>query len=302
MSSPRRLEEGGPWAPALALLVALTAACHQGGRGPAPVFSGETIDAPGLDVEGHRGDRGNHPPGNTLPAYAAGLAVGVDTIEADMQISADGQVFMGHDDDLHDTGCAWTGEGRAPSTRISSLASADIARFDCHAELEGVQAPPSLVAFLDAFFAEAGPEVALNLELKRPSRADADLYLEALIAYDAGCSGCFGERLILQSFEWSALRHARERYGDRLEFRAAILDKRGRYEEIAKARAYAEIWSPRHPLVDAERVEQVHALDMQIIPWTVNDEARMRALIELGVDGIITDYPDLLLRLVGRLR
>jgi glycerophosphoryl diester phosphodiesterase len=78
------------------------------------------------------------------------------------------------------------------------------------------------------------------------------------------------------------------------------LDKQGDFEAIREARDYAQIWSPKHELVTPELVTRVQALGMQVIPWTVNDEARMRELIDMGVDGIITDYPDVLLRVLGR--
>jgi glycerophosphoryl diester phosphodiesterase len=108
--------------------------------------------------------------------------------------------------------------------------------------------------------------------------------------------------LILQSFEWSALRHAQERYGDQLEFRAAVLVNNldTPYETSVAAREYAQIYSPRHDLVTPELIELMQALGFTVIPWTVNDEDRMRELIDMGVDGIITDYPDVLLRVLGR--
>jgi glycerophosphoryl diester phosphodiesterase len=230
--------------------------------------------APRFDVQAHRGDRGNVPPGNTLPSFRSALALGVDTLEADMQITADGQVVMGHDDNLRETGCVWAGDGPEPSSRISELSAAEVALFDCHVELEGIQPPPSLADAL-----ELDHTVQLNLELKRPSEADADIYVQAILAYQRACNGCLNGRLILQSFEWSALRHARARYGDQLEFRAAILDKRGELEAIAAAREYAQIWSPKHELVSRELVERVHGLGMLVIPWTVNEESRMRELI-----------------------
>lgn len=279
------------------LMVAVLASCRP--RPPAPrelePVSESAPGPAGFDVQGHRGDRGNVPPGNTIASLESALALGVDTLEADMQISAEGVVLMGHDDDLRETGCAWAGQGSAPSSLISELPAAAVASFDCHPELPGVQAPPRLAEAL-----ELDREVALNLELKRPTQADADIYLEALLAYQRECGGCLSGRLTLQSFEWSALRHARARYGEQLEFRAAILDKAGELGAIAEAREYAEIWSPRHELVTAQLVEQVHGLDMQVIPWTVNEDARMRELIAMGVDGIITDYPGRLLALLGR--
>jgi glycerophosphoryl diester phosphodiesterase len=251
--------------------------------------------AASFDVQGHRGDRGNVPPGNTLESFRSALELGVDTLEADMQISADGQIVMGHDDDLHETSCVWAGEGSEPSSRISELSVTQIASWDCHAELQGVQPPPLLAEAL-----ELDRRVQLNLELKRTSEADADIYLRALIEYQQRCDACLSGRLTLQSFEWSALRYARASYGEQLEFRAAILDKRGDIEAIDAARGYAQIWSPKHELVSAELVARAHELGMLAIPWTVNDERRMRELIDMGVDGIITDFPDVLLAVLGR--
>jgi glycerophosphoryl diester phosphodiesterase len=248
-----------------------------------------------FDVQGHRGDRGNVPPGNTLESLRSALALGVDTLEADMQITADLQVVLGHDDDLHETGCVWAGGGNIDTSSISRMSAAEVASWDCHPELDGVQPPPPLAEAL-----ALDDEVALNLELKLPSDEDAVVYVEAILAYDRQCHGCLSGRLTLQSFEWTALRFARATYSDKLEFRAAVLDKQGDFEAIREARDYAQVWSPKHELVTPELVERVQALGMQVIPWTVNEEARMRELIDMGVDGIITDYPDVLLRVLGR--
>ena len=275
----------------------LLGACQREAPPPAETAPAATQvrAAADFDVQGHRGDRGNVPPGNTLESFRSALALGIDTLEADMQISADDEVIMGHDDDLRETGCVWAGAGDPPSSLISAMRVTQIASWDCHAELQGIQPPPRLREAL-----ELDRRVNLNLELKRTREADADIYLRALIEYQRECGECLRGRLTLQSFEWSALRYARDRYGEQLEFRAAILDKQGDLEQIAAAREYAQIWSPKHELVTAELVERVHALGMLAIPWTVNDEPRMRELITMGVDGIITDFPDVLLALLGR--
>ena len=248
-----------------------------------------------FDVQGHRGDRGNVPPGNTIESLRSALRLGVDTLEADMQITADREVVLGHDDDLHETGCVWAGDGSERTSLISEMSAVEVAMWDCHPELDGAQPPPPLAAALGL-----DPKVALNLELKRATTEDADAYVQAILDYQDRCGGCLRDRLTLQSFEWSALRYVREKYGEQLKFRAAVLDKQVQWEAIVEAREYAEIWSPRHDLVTRKLVERVHGLDMLVIPWTVNDEARMRELIAMGVDGIITDYPDVLLRVVGR--
>jgi glycerophosphoryl diester phosphodiesterase len=205
---------------------------------------------------------------------------------------------MGHDDDLRETGCVWAGAGEAPSSSISELTALQVANFDCHPELDGIQAPPPLADMLDLH--EHDDHFGFNLELKRPTTADADIYIQAILAYQQSCGGCLRGRLTLQSFEWSALRYAAQRYAGQLEFQAAILDKQGDLAAITEARSYAQIWSPKHELVTPELVEQVHALGMLAIPWTVNEPARMQELIDMGVDGIITDFPDVLLDLRGR--
>jgi glycerophosphoryl diester phosphodiesterase len=277
----------------VAMMALALIACSSEPSASSPASSGPA--AKHFDVQGHRGDRGNVPPGNTLASLRSALALGVDTLEADMQITADRQVVLGHDDDLRETGCVWAGQGSATTSMISQMPALAVRSWDCHPELDGIQPPPPLAEAL-----ALDSKVALNLELKRPTTQDADVYVGAILAYQKSCGGCLNGRLTLQSFEWSALRHARERYGEQLEFRAAVLDKQAQLEAIVEAHEYAQIWSPKHDLVTPELVERVHALGLLVIPWTVNDEPRMRELIGMGVDGIITDYPDVLLRVLGR--
>jgi glycerophosphoryl diester phosphodiesterase len=61
---------------------------------------------------------------------------------------------------------------------------------------------------------------------------------------------------------------------------------------LARLSFVPDVYSPHYRLVDAALVRTAHARGLQVIPWTVNDVATMRALLELGVDGLITDYPD----------
>jgi glycerophosphoryl diester phosphodiesterase len=249
-----------------------------------------------LDVQGHRGDRGNVPPGNTIPSFESALALGVDTLEGDLQITADGEVVFGHDADLSVTGCTWAGEESPPSTLIAALSTAEVQMFDCHPELEGVQPPPLLAQVLDL-----DAEIAFNLEMKRLAIADADVYMQALVDYHADCGDCLDGRLIMQSFNWQLIEHAKAAYGDRIDFRGSVLTlSSAGSAALEEAAAYAEIFSPTHEVVDAALVARTHAAGLQILPWTVNEIADMQRLIDLEVDGIITDYPDRLLAHLGR--
>ena len=101
------------------------------------------------------------------------------------------------------------------------------------------------------------------------------------------------ERTILQSFDHRSLRAARiENPAIRL---AALTNGRPDLDEYSSFGA--AIWSPSAKDITLVLVEQAHAFGMLVIPWTVNDPEDMRCLIEMGVDGLITDRPDVLLSL-----
>lgn len=278
--------------------VASTGRASSSGSGAESTQGGEVSSGEGgrnIEVHGHRGDRGNVPPGNTLPSFRSALAHNVDVLEGDLQITDEGSIVLGHDNDLRTTGCVWAGRGASSSALVSNMTDAQLAQWDCHPELDGVQAPPSLREVL-----ALSETVGFNLELKRWGTEAADVYLPALIAQDEACSGCLAPRLIVQSFDWVGLKHVHQTYAASFEIRLSLLAQGARPDELEAAAPWAHLWSPNLDLVSAETVATAHALGLQVAPWTVNDEADMRRMIDAGVDAIITDVPDVLLRVLGR--
>lgn len=246
-------------------------------------------------VHGHRGDRGNVPPGNTILSFRSALGYGVDVLEGDLQITQDGSVVFGHDDNLETTGCTWVGKGRPSSSRVSSMTDAELAQWDCHPEVDGIQSPPHLhevIALDDA--------VGFNLELKRWGAEEADIYLPALIAEDDACGGCLAPRLIVQSFDWVGIEHVHDTYRPGFDIRLSLLAQIPRADEMEAARRFADIWSPRFDIATTETIATAHELGFEVAPWTVNDEAEMRRLVDAGADAIITDFPNLLIQVRGR--
>ena len=128
-------------------------------------------------------------------------------------------------------------------------------------------------------------------------------------------------RVTIQSFDWRTLHEvqrrapeiptaylsARQRRLDNISRRKFgpsrwtagfdIDDFGGSVPRMVKA-AGGRIWSPYHREVDAGRIKEAHGLGLTVKVWTVNEEKRMKALIEMDVDGIITDYPDRLRRVL----
>ena len=130
------------------------------------------------------------------------------------------------------------------------------------------------------------------------------------------------QRTTIQSFDWRTLRHvqtlapeiptvyltAQQRWLDNVEigrpgrsdWTAGLdVDDFGGSVPRLVAAAGGRIWSPYHKEIDAAQLDEAHGLGLEVVVWTVNDPARMRALIDLGVDGIITDYPGRLRRVLA---
>lgn len=244
-----------------------------------------------FDVQGHRGSLGTVPPGNTIPSYQEAIAVGATTLEGDMRLTFDGRPIMLHDAAIP-IDCAWTGGGSPPTRTLALLTAAQVALFDCHPAIAGMQPPPPVEALLDL---HVGNDIRFNLEFKVNGAANVDLFLGAIVDYNTACSGCLQDRLIFQSFQHADCEYVRAAYYDlpasgNLRFRNSLLGSTT-LQDLAGKLAYADIYSPPWTELDASRVAAVHALGLDVLPYTVDAENAMRALIAMGVDGIITNYP-----------
>jgi glycerophosphoryl diester phosphodiesterase len=102
------------------------------------------------------------------------------------------------------------------------------------------------------------------------------------------------DRVIIQSFDTRALKYVHEKYP---AIKTSLLiedsDENDLEGQLTKLGYTPEYYSPNQTLVDDGLVKQCHDKGMKIIPWTVNDKKQIRKLQKMGVDGIITDYPDL---------
>jgi glycerophosphoryl diester phosphodiesterase len=289
------------------------------------------LPAAAFDLQGHRGARGLAPE-NTLAAFAMALAIGVTTIETDLAVTRDGVVVISHDPDLNPVlvrdGDAWLKDRGPP---IRSLTLAELARYDVGrldpASRYGRQWPEQVardgerIPTLAALFELAGKAprpVRFNLETKiTPRSADAtpDAGDFAAIVVAAVRGAGMASRTTIQSFDWRTLIAVRRLAPElatacltaeggsfdtvtpdasgRSPWHAGIApaDHAGSVPAMARAAGCAT-WSPNFGSVTRERVAEARALGLRVLPWTVNEPADMARLIDWGVDGLITDYPD----------
>ena len=291
------------------------------------IWAASLLPAAAFDLQGHRGARGLAPE-NTLAAFRTALDLGVTTLETDLAITKDDAVVISHDpilnpDLVRGPDGQWIGAG---GPTIRSLTLAELGRYDIgrinpasrYATQFPTQKPVDGERFptLAEFFALAGPTVRFNIEIKTdPTRPDLtiDPIRFAQLAIAAIRLGKAGGRSTIQSFDWRGLIEARriapEIATACLSIESDNFDTVGRGQpspwlagldlaaqggsvpRLAKAAGCAT-WSPFWRNVTAENVKEAQALGLKVVPWTVNVPAEMGRLIDLGVDGLITDYPD----------
>jgi glycerophosphoryl diester phosphodiesterase len=296
--------------------------------------------AHGFDVEGHRGARGLAPE-NTLAAFRTAIALGVTTLETDLQVTRDGVPVLSHNARLSpDLARGPDGrfiEGSGP--RIHDMSVAELARFDVgrlnprsdYARQFPEQKPsdgeriPTLQALLDLVKA-SGSGVRMNLETKITPDAPDDAPLpEAFAARVVGVLQAAGlvPRATIQSFDWRTLvavkrlepalrtscltietsrtNNVAARDGKPSPWTAGF-DLRDAGDSVPRLvkMAGCDVWSPFFRNATPSRIDEAHRLGLAVLPWTVDEEDDMRRLIAAGVDGLITDYPDRLRRIVGK--
>lgn len=291
---------------------------------------GLVANAGALDVQGHRGARGLAPE-NTLVAFEKAIALGVTTLELDLGVSKDGVLVVAHDTHLNADlvrggDGAWLA-GKGPP--LHALTLAELQRYDIgrmnpagsYAKGFPEQQPADgqRIPTLAQVFALGGPtRVRFNIETKLTPSSGADTAdpetfarLVAAAVRDAGLVS----RVTVQSFDWRTLvalrRIAPEIATACLTIESPnfdtvlrtssgpspwhaglkLADQRGSLPQLVKA-AGCSTWSPFWRNVTAESVVEAHALGLAIVPWTVNDPNEMGRLVAMKVDGIITDYPD----------
>jgi glycerophosphoryl diester phosphodiesterase len=246
---------------------------------------------------GHRGAM-SLAPENTLAAFAMAREVGADGVEFDAQLSADGELVIIHDHTLERT---TDGHGAVSNHSLAELKQLHAGRwFDARYSGERI---PTLQEVIDLL----GNEMFLNIELKGGHGESVELPDRVVECVRRNrCEG----RVLLSSFHMETLRRVREiaqdlaigmlysqPLGSGPHARCTSAPAAGSREPLGKdqiAGLRAEALHPEWKLAGAELVRSAHAAGQKVNVWTVNAEADMRNLIALGVDAIITNYPQLL--------
>ncbi len=267
--------------------------------------------SPKFDWQGHRGARGLLPE-NTIPAFLKALEFPVKTLELDVVVSKDNEVIISHEPWFSQHICSkLNGSPITPLEEkdllIRNMTYEEIKSFDCGSrgnerfpEQQKINVyKPSLadmVKAAESYCAENNRELPFyNIEIKsQPEYYDSlvpnPTAFVTLVLKEVNDLGIY-KRSNLQSFDINILNEI-NRQDPKIPV-AYLIESLKSYEENLKQLEFKpDIYSPYHIFVHKALVEEIHSQKMKLIPWTVNEVERMKELIDLGVDGIITDYPN----------
>jgi glycerophosphoryl diester phosphodiesterase len=263
---------------------------------PALAASGARLVAAPVLTVAHRGASARAPE-NTLAAIREAAALGADVVEVDVQRTRDGALVLMHDATLARTTDAVTRHPRRASFSVGSYTLRELGRLDAGSwkspRFAGERVP-TLRQALRAI-GELG-DLGLLLELKLPERHPGIVADLAGVLVDAQRQRLLEPgRLVVQSFDVSAVKELKARCP---ELAVGVLGLPPRAHLPALGTWACQV-NPHHAALDASYVEAVHANGMRCLTWTVDRPFAMRRAIRAGVDGVITNRPDVLLRQRG---
>ena len=291
-----------------------------------------------FDIEAHRGGRALFPE-NTLPAFANALSMGVDTLELDIGVTRDGALVVSHERGLNpDLARNADGIYVVPpGIPFVQMLLEDVRKYDVGQIRPGsayaAQFPeqmklpgtpiPTLREVIDLVRKSGDRHVRLNIETKiDPNHPDESPDPQRFVTLLLDFLGRekFSDRVMVQSFDWRTLQLVQKLAPaiptvyltlQRGKAPTVFLDKASNWTagfnpaehenslpRTIKA-AGGAIWSPYFGDVNPALISEAHDLALKVVVWTVNKPADIARMIDIGVDGIISDHPDLLRKIAG---
>ena len=266
---------------------------------------------PRFDIQGHRGARGLRPE-NSIPSFIMALDSGVTTVELDVAITKDKQIVVSHEPWMSaaiclDSSGSAISEKEAKKLNIYQMTYEQVQLFDCGSignsnfpQQEKMKTSKPLlrdviIAVENHIKSYATYEVDYNIEIK--SWPDGDKKFHPTVeefsnlVYQLVDEYIPLERVVIQSFDFRVLKYWHQKYPD-IRLAALVENTKSIDANLADLGFKPSTYSPYFKLLNREKVKYLHQLRIRVVPWTVNEISDMLSLKGMGVDGLITDYPD----------
>ena len=274
----------------------------------------QPISSKDFDTQGHRGCRGLMPE-NTIPAMIRALDIGVHTLELDIVFTKDKKAVLSHEPFFnHEISTRPGGElvraDEERSLNIYQMTYDEVKGYDVgsrpHPRFPGQQklhaTKPLLEDMLDSVklhVQRSGrPMPDFNIETKTNPLTDnvyhpaPEEFVDRLMEVIKRKG--IADRTIIQSFDFRTLQYLHKKFpATRTAMLIENFDKRSLSQQVDALGFVPTIYSPAFSLVNDSLVKACHDRGIKIIPWTVNDRLTIDKLVSMGVDGIISDFPNL---------
>lgn len=267
-----------------------------------------------LDIQGHRGCRGLYPE-NSLPAFNKAIELGVTTLELDIAITKDNEVVVSHEPFMRRTICFNPKGEEIPEEmdmkhNLYEMTHSEIKQFDCGTKLHPTYPDQKKLKTYKPLLSEVfelaktkNPDIKFNIEIKSKPEyygiytPQPDEYVK-IVLDEIEESGLFSN-VNLQSFDLVILEEIKKQ-SPNMSVALLVDEDETIATKLEKLSYKPEIISPYFRLLTSEIINEYHAQNYLIIPWTVNEEQDMFKMLRWNVDGIITDYPDRLIEIRSR--
>lgn len=264
-----------------------------------------------FDLQGHRGARGLMPE-NSIPAFLKAVDLGVKTIELDVVVSKDKQIIVSHEPFFSPAICLdakgdTIKEGTEKEFNIFNYTVEEIQKFDCGSignkrfpEQEKMKvAKPTLkeaIKTTEAYILKKKAKpVFYNIETKSKPEGDSIFHPKpdefAKLLYDELKTLKILDKVFIQSFDVRTLQ-AFKKIDEEIPLVFLVENTLPLQENLNKLGFTPSVYSPMYERLSIEEVKKAQELGMKVIPWTINEIADMKRLQRMGIDGLITDYPD----------
>lgn len=264
-----------------------------------------------IEVYGHRGEAG-HFPENTIPGFLSAVKKGVDAIELDVVISKDKKVVVSHEPFMAshymlDEKGRSIPKSKEHSYNLYKMDYDSIQKYDSGSKknrsFPKQQKMPTSKPLLEEVFNQVEnyvqennlPAVKYMIEVKSSPRSYNNFQPEPAefidLIMEVVASNKLESRIIIKSFDPQVLNEVYAKHPTVAT--SYLVSKVGIDRNLSLLDFTPTIYSPRHKLIRSKKfTDSIHLREMKLVPWTVNRRSRIKRMIKLGVDGIISDYPE----------
>ena len=272
------------------------------------------------EIHGHRGSRGLEPE-NTIPAFIKGAEEGCDWLELDVVMTGDGHVLVSHEPWIDHRICLDPKGDRIPADgdrqlNIFRMSLEEVQAYDCGTlknpdfpdQQHEVLYKPTLaevVEAVDDHTMAVGSNVGgYNIEIKsdpawygiyQPEPTDYAAQVLAEIE-ESGIT----DRCMIQSFD-PAILEAVHNTSPWVRLALLVDNADGLDANLARLSFKPAVYSPHYTLADEKMVNDLWERDIELAVWTVNDKDEIERIVKLGVDAVISDYPDRVRKVIDQL-